>query len=74
VHASQFGTLSRLAHAVDLGMVAEGWGIDEDTVLEVSPDALRVYGKGHVYRIQAGDHGSTLTIYTDGAAIERPAS
>jgi cyanophycinase len=72
VHASQFGTLSRLAHAVDLGLAAEGWAIDEDTVLEVNATTLRVYGKGQAYHLQAGDQGSRLAIYAGGAVIARP--
>ena len=33
VHATQWGTLTRLVHAVDAGLAAEGWAIDEGTVL-----------------------------------------
>ncbi|HYF64753.1 MAG TPA: hypothetical protein VD886_18145 [Herpetosiphonaceae bacterium] len=72
VHASQFGTLSRLAHAIDLGLAAEGWAIDEDTVLEVGSTEMRVYGKGQAYHLQAGGQGSRLAIYAGGAVILRP--
>jgi cyanophycinase len=51
VHASQMGTLTRLIHAVDLGLVSEGWAIDENTVLQIDHDHLSIYGQGHVYRV-----------------------
>ena len=40
VHATQWGTLTRLVHAVDAGLVAEGWAVDNGTVL-VAGDGLR---------------------------------
>jgi cyanophycinase len=51
VHASQMGTLTRLIHAVDLGLVPEGWAIDENTLLHVDDHHLNIYGQGHVYRV-----------------------
>ncbi|MBV7331716.1 hypothetical protein KFU94_26495 [Chloroflexi bacterium TSY] len=52
VHASQMGTLTRLIHAVDSRQVAEGWAIDENTLLQVSDEGIQVYGQGHAYRVQ----------------------
>jgi cyanophycinase len=33
VHAAQWGTLGRLVHAVQCGLVSEGWALDEGAVL-----------------------------------------
>jgi cyanophycinase len=33
VHAAQWGTLGRLVHAVEEGLVAEGWALDEGALL-----------------------------------------
>jgi cyanophycinase len=65
VHASQWGTLLRLVHAVDLGVVAEGWALDEDTLLEIADRSLRLYGRGHAYYVKRTDTGdTTVAIYT----------
>jgi cyanophycinase len=51
VHATQWGTLTRLVHAVDAGLVAEGWAVDEGTALVVDGAAdPRVEGLGSAYR------------------------
>jgi len=52
VHASQLGTLLRLIHAVDLGLVPNGWAIDEDTLLEVADHGIHVYGRGQAYAVE----------------------
>src|SRR5262245_46691807 len=52
VHASQSGTLLRLIHAVELGAVATGWALDEDTLLEISDRSLRLHGRGHAYYVK----------------------
>jgi cyanophycinase len=52
VHASQWGTLTRLVHAVAAGLVGEGWAIDEHTCL--APDAggeIAVHGLGGAYHV-----------------------
>ncbi len=51
VHAGQAGTLTRLIHAVQRGLVSEGWAIDEDTLLAVHPTRIQIYGRGHAYRV-----------------------
>lgn len=64
VHASQMGTLTRLIHAVELGLTAEGWAIDENTVLQINKGNLAVYGEGHVYRVWRNAHGGVeLTVH-----------
>lgn len=69
VHASQWGTLSRLLHAVDTGAVAEGWAIDENTFLIVENGQMRVSGWGQVYHVRKGRR-LDVAIYGDGAVIE----
>jgi cyanophycinase len=62
VHATQWGTLTRLVHAVDAGLVDEGWAIDEGTALVVRDAAApRVEGLGSAYRV-ARDGPDTLTV------------
>jgi cyanophycinase len=51
VHATQWGTLTRLVHAVGAGLIEEGWAIDEGTVLVVDGGSVRVEGLGSVYRV-----------------------
>lgn len=66
VHASQWGTLLRLVHAVDLGLVPHGWAIDEDTLLEVRDAEVRVYGRGQAYRVErAGDRVMVRVVAAD---------
>ena len=70
VHASQWGTLTRLIHAVSLGVVGPSWGIDEDTLLEVRSDRYLVHGSGHVYVVRLTSDGtSSVTILTGGDEI-----
>jgi cyanophycinase len=57
VHASQMGTLTRLLHAVELGLVAEGWAIDENTLLQVDAESISIYGQGHAYRVWRDQDG-----------------
>lgn len=51
VHATQWGTLTRLAHAVDAGFTNEGWAIDENTMLEANGKTISIRGAGNAYRI-----------------------
>jgi cyanophycinase len=51
VHATQWGTLTRLVHAVRAGLVDEGWAIDEGTALVVDDGAISVEGLGGAYRV-----------------------
>jgi cyanophycinase len=59
VHAAQWGTLTRLIAAVDAGLVAEGYAIDEGTVLAVDGAEPRVEGLGHAWRVRT-HQGNTL--------------
>ena len=54
VHATQWGTLTRLTHAVRAGLAPDGWAVDEGTALVCEGDDVRVVGTGVAYRV-AGD-------------------
>jgi cyanophycinase len=54
VHATQWGTLTRLAHAVAGGLVAGGVAVDEHTCVEVRGSELTVHGLGSAYRVGLG--------------------
>lgn len=69
VHASQWGTLSRLVHAVEGGLVTEGWAIDEDTMLEVTPEGVAVYGLGYAYRARRRGVEVAVAIHRGGDVV-----
>jgi cyanophycinase len=54
VHASQWGTVTRLLQAVACGLVSEGVAVDEGTALEIDGDRWTVHGSGAVYRVSRG--------------------
>lgn len=60
VHASQWGTVTRLMHAVELGLVEAGWAIDENTMLQVEGGQVRVLGLGQAYWVERGAAGQVL--------------
>ena len=62
VHATQWGTLTRLVHAVGAGLVEEGWAIDEGTVLVVDDGSVRVEGLGSAYRVAPRDGGVVVSV------------
>ena len=67
VHASQWGTLTRLIHAVDQGMVSEGFAIDENTMLAVVNKNVTVCGLGHVYHVERTGEGEVkVSMYRAG--------
>ena len=54
VHATQWGTVTRLIHAVRAGLAPEGWAVDEGTTLVYEGTQLRVEGLGSAYRVSGG--------------------
>ncbi|HEX6619565.1 MAG TPA: hypothetical protein VF024_07895 [Solirubrobacteraceae bacterium] len=62
VHATQWGTLTRLVHAVGAGLVGEGWAIDEGTVLVVDDGSVRVEGLGSAYRVAPRDGAVVVSV------------
>ncbi len=66
VHTSQWGTLLRLIHAVDLRLVPRGLAIDEDTMLEINEQGVQIYGRGHVYAVEhTPSKGVHIAVYTE---------
>lgn len=63
VHATQWGTLSRLIHAVDTNLVAKGWAIDENTMLEIVEGELKILGAGNAYRVSRRHAKITVDIF-----------
>jgi cyanophycinase len=63
VHATQWGTLSRLVHAVDAGVSQEGWAIDENTMLEISENKIEIFGAGNAYQIKRQNGGIIIKIH-----------
>jgi cyanophycinase len=66
VHASQAGTLTRLLHTVDQGATDSGWALDEDTMLSVVDDELRIHGQGNAYRVQRHQGHMVVDIFQAG--------
>ena len=66
VHASQYGTPTRLMHAVHTRAVEEGWAIDEETMLEATAGAVTVYGLGSAYRVRPAVDGLEVIIASSG--------
>lgn len=69
-HASQWGTLARLIHAVDQGRVPSGWAIDEDTMLKIDSGTLTVCGLGQAYRVRRVARGSlAIDVFRAGSIL-----
>jgi len=73
VHATQWGTLTRLLHAVDAGLVTDGWAIDEGTALVAGGGPPRVVGLGSAYRVARDGERVCVTVAADPAGAPRPA-
>jgi cyanophycinase len=68
VHATQWGTLTRLVHTVDAWLAPEGWAIDEGTALVVGDGAdPRVEGLGSAYRVARAGAGTLAITVVRGA-------
>ncbi|CAA9562959.1 MAG: hypothetical protein AVDCRST_MAG87-1722 [uncultured Thermomicrobiales bacterium] len=61
-HAAQYGTPTRLLHAIDAGRVDDGWAIDEDTVLIVRDGEVSVAGRGVAWHVRKVEGGLTVEI------------
>jgi len=72
VHAGQMGTLTRLIHVVAGGQAAEGWGIDEDTLLIVSETGIEIAGPGFAYHVtRRSEVGATVRVFAAPASVAR---
>ncbi|HEX8248744.1 MAG TPA: hypothetical protein VF599_11260 [Pyrinomonadaceae bacterium] len=69
VHASQWGTLSRLVHTIDAGLADRGAAIDENTMLEISENRIFVSGAGNIYRVGRTGNRSAVDIFQTGNHI-----
>lgn len=74
VHASQYGTPTRLLHAVRTGLVVDGWAVDEDTAIEVTNGRVTVRGLGSAYQVRSGGESLAIRILGHGESVEAPAS
>lgn len=63
VHATQWGTLSRLIHAVDAGLAPEGWAIDENTMLEATGGETKIRGAGNAYQVRQAAGKISIEIF-----------
>ena len=63
VHATQWGTLSRLVHTIDAKLTDEGWAIDENTMLEIDGKNIQVFGAGNAYQIKRQNSKITIDIF-----------
>jgi len=64
VHATQWGTLSRLVHAVEAGLAPEGWAIDENTMLEIINGEIKIRGAGSAYHVRQINGKIAVEIFT----------
>lgn len=73
-HATQWGTLCRLTQLVAEGALQDGWAIDENCMLEIVGDELRVFGPSSAYRVQRLADGAVRTdVHRAGAVLRRGA-
>ena len=70
VHATQWGTLSRLIHSIDAGLVHEGWAIDENTMLKINENDISIHGTGNAYHVQRRENHMAVEIFQAGIHIQ----
>lgn len=61
-HAAQFGTPTRLLHAINAGRIDIGWAIDEDTVLILRDGNVSVAGHGVAWHMRRAGDGLMVEI------------
>lgn len=69
VHATQWGTLSRLIHAVDAKLCGEGFAIDENTMLEMHENEISIYGASSAYRVRRAGNNLQIEIFQSGNIV-----
>lgn len=70
VHCAQWGTLSRLAAAVDRGLMPNGVGIDEDTMLSLRGNTAEVNGSGRLWIVSPANGEVAVRGLTAGARLD----
>ncbi len=63
VHATQWGTLTRIVHAIDAGFSDEGWAIDENTLLEIEDGNIKIFGAGNAYQIKKANSEMKIKVF-----------
>ena len=63
VHAAQWGTLSRLVHTIEANLAAEGWAIDENTLLTIQENKICIYGAGNAYYVRRENEKITVRFF-----------
>ena len=63
VHATQWGTLSRLIHTIDGKSSDEGWAIDENTMLEINNKNIQIFGAGNAYQVKRKNSAIAIKIF-----------
>ena len=71
VHAGQMGTLTRLVNAISCGAIAEGWALDEDTMLIVTQDSIEITGLGQAYHAVATAGGVLVRVVAPPVMVSR---
>ena len=69
VHATQWGTLSRLIHAIDAKLADEGLAVDENTMLEIRGSSVSIHGAGNAYRVRARKNSLQVEIFQTGTHL-----
>ena len=69
VHASQWGTVTRLMHAVRAGQVPDGIAIDEDTMIEVRDGTIGVHGLGGAWHARLDGDRLAVRIVMAGQSL-----
>ena len=72
VHATQWGTLSRLVHAIDANFAEEGWAIDENTLLQIDGGKVQIFGAGNAYRINRENGCIRIKVFQSKKIIHAP--
>jgi cyanophycinase len=71
-HATQWGTLTRLVQLVAEGALEAGWAIDENCMVEIDGDVLRVCGANCAYRVRRAAGRSVQTdVFRAGTVLTR---
>ncbi len=63
VHATQWGSLSRLFHTIDANLSNEGWAIDENTMMEINGENIQIYGAGNAYKTKRQNGEVVITSF-----------
>ncbi len=60
VHASQWGTVTRLMQVIEQEISPEGWAVDENTMMVVEHGQVQIFGRGQAYHLQRQTENSVM--------------